>query len=103
MAAPTICPMRLLLLMCEAGAERLLGDDDVLDVAEELEAPIPAFAADAAALDAAERGGEIADAEAVDPDEAGAHALGDGGGVRGFAVAHATQAIVGAVGERRRL
>src|SRR6185295_393443 len=100
MAAPTICPMRMSLALAEAGAERLLRQHDVLHVAEELEAPVAAFAADARALDAAEGRGQVADAEAVDPDEARAHALGHGCGVRGFAVADAAQAVVGAVGER---
>src|SRR6185295_1225599 len=73
MAAPTICPMRMSLALAEAGAERLLRQHDVLHVAEELEAPVAAFAADARALDAAEGRGQVADA---------------------------AQAVVGAVGER---
>src|SRR5439155_19388714 len=104
MAAPTIWPMsRSLLSLTEARAKRPLRHDHVLHVAEKIEAPVAAFAADPRSLDAAERRGQIADAEAVDPDEAAAHALRDVGRVLGRAVADAAEAVVGAVGERDRL
>jgi hypothetical protein len=61
------------------------------------------LAANAAALDAAEGRSQVADAEAVDPDETCAHALSDCGGMPGLAVAHAAQAVVGAVGQLQRL
>src|SRR5450432_1983751 len=71
-AAPTISPMTASLV-----DERALADRDVLDVAVEVEAPRPALAADTGIARAAERGGEFADEEAVDPDRAGYNRRGD--------------------------
>src|SRR5262249_35617302 len=93
----------LLLTMRKARAERLLRNDHVLDVAEELEAPIATLAADTPALAAAERSGEVAEAEAIHPDEAGTPSLGHGSGVCRVAVADAAQAVVGPVGHLDRL
>src|SRR5450631_3614904 len=93
-------PLHNLLSMAETGAEGLFWHHHVLDVAEKLEAPIPALTADTAAFDAAEWRCEVADAEAVDPDEAGAHALRNCRGMASFSIADATQAEVGAVRHR---
>eukprot|EP01022_Parablepharisma_sp_SALTPOND_P036531 TRINITY_DN997_c0_g1_i2.p1 TRINITY_DN997_c0_g1~~TRINITY_DN997_c0_g1_i2.p1 ORF type:complete len:918 (-),score=182.60 TRINITY_DN997_c0_g1_i2:7500-10253(-) len=88
----------LLLTMTEAWFERLLGNHDVLDVAEKLEAPIAAFAADSASLDATERCIEVSNAEAVDPDKSRSDPLSDAGGMFRLAEAHAAQTVVGAIG-----
>src|SRR3990167_1778091 len=85
--------------VAETCAERLFGQHHILDIAEELEAPVPALAAHTAALDAAKRRSQIADAKAVDPDEAGAHLLRHGARMLHLAVADATQAVVRAVGQ----
>src|SRR4051794_30500668 len=93
--APTTSPM---------SAPSLRREDRVLDVAVEVEGPGTALAADPGATAPAERGGQVADEEAVDPHRAGAdlrrNALGavvvtghDGGG----------QPVVGVVGHRDAL
>src|SRR6516165_423782 len=97
-ATATISPMAKLRL---EGAS-LHGD--VLHVAEEIEAPPAALAADARPSRSSERRVEVTDEEAIDPhgagDDSGRHSL----GAREIArVDHGREAVLGAVGQMDRL
>src|SRR5579872_1188923 len=81
-------------------AERAVPGGDVLHVAEEVEAPAPALAADARPPGAAEGRAEIADEVAVDPDGAGHDAARRALGARRIArVDDGGEAVVGPVGQ----
>src|SRR5579872_4138532 len=81
-------------------AERAVPGGDVLHIAEEVEAPAPALAADARPPGAAEGRAEIADEVAVDPDGAGHDAARRALGARRIArVDDGGEAVVGPVGQ----
>src|SRR5262245_36905143 len=84
--------------------EGSLQDRDVLDIAEEVHAPVAAFAADAGVARAAEGRGEITDEEAIDPETAGNELVGDPPGTLLVAAEqHGGEAVFRAVGDLDQL
>ena len=83
--------------MAEAWLEGLRGDDHVLDVAEEFEAPLASLAANSRLTSTSERRRQIPYSEGIHPDEAGANAFSHRLRMRFLAVADPTKPVGRAV------